>query len=110
MRTEPGADQPTPSFLRHETKPLPYLPPTMKAPFFRSGMMTMHSALARRSCGIDLSGIPITSLNASAAVCRRLGASDAAEAVNGSRVAVSAANIFIFTVIFMEEPPVVECY
>ena len=90
MRMAPGADQPTPSFLRQERKPLPYLPPTMNAPFFRSGTITIHCALLRRSCGIALSGVPITSLNDSAALCRRLGASEAAQTVKGSKMAEPA--------------------
>src|SRR6202521_1609120 len=98
-RTAPGADQPTPPFLRQETKPLPYLAPMMKAPFLRSGTITMHSALFSRSWGMDFSGMSITSLSAPAALCRRLGASDAAE----SRVAprANAAKSFLF----IGEPP-----
>ena len=37
IRIEPGADQPTPPGFRHVTNPLPYLPPTTKAAFLRSG-------------------------------------------------------------------------
>src|SRR6185503_7326116 len=76
-RIEPGADQPTPPSRRQLTNPFPYLAPTMKAPFFRPGTMMMHWALPSRSCGIDLSGMPITSFRDSAAASRRSGASAA---------------------------------
>src|SRR5581483_11746269 len=76
-RMEPGAVHPTPPERRQLTNPLPYLAPTMNAPFFRPGTITMHCARLRRSCGIDLSGMPMTSLKDSAAACNRSGASAA---------------------------------
>src|SRR5262249_16901798 len=93
-RTAPGADQPTPSFFRQETNPFPYFPPKMNAPFLRSGTMTKHCARDSRSCGMDLSGVPITSLNAAAEASNRLGTSDAAERIPAQ--AASTANNFSF--------------
>ena len=97
-RTAAGADQPTPSLLRQETNPLPYLAPTMNAPFFNPGTITMHCALFSRSCGIDLSGVPITSLNARAAAWSRVAASLSAP-INAKPVP-STARSFQFKVSF----------
>src|SRR5580704_14712630 len=41
-RIAAGADQPTPPGLQHSMNPLPYLAPTMKAPFLRPGTSTTH--------------------------------------------------------------------
>src|SRR5579864_9707578 len=71
---EPGADQPAPA-LRHSMKPLPYLAPTMKAPFFNPGTMTRHSAFESKSCGIPLSGVDMISVITSAAASNLAGAS-----------------------------------
>src|ERR1041385_4760089 len=72
MRTVAGADQPEPLLFLHDRYPFPYLPPTMKAPVFRLGTMTMQCAFSSRSCGIPLSGVAITSEKTDAASPKRL--------------------------------------
>ena len=67
MRTVPGADQPVPLLLRHDTYPFPYLPPTRNAAVFRLGTMTMQWAFASMSCGMPLSGVAMISENTAAA-------------------------------------------
>src|SRR4051812_2794715 len=57
-------------------------------------MMTQY-ALASSSCGMERSGIPMTSLNASAAAFRRAGASDAADARAALRAKVASRRSFI---------------
>src|ERR1035438_9521982 len=57
---------------RQETKPRPYFPPTMKAAFFTSGMITMQRDLSNRSRGMPLSGSCMTSRNESVAFCNLL--------------------------------------
>src|SRR6201996_3229291 len=71
MRTAAGAPQPIPSCLRHSAKPRPYSAPTMKAPFFKPGIITTHGAFESRSCGIPLSGVRMISEKTSAESARR---------------------------------------
>src|ERR1044071_7910142 len=75
MRTVAGADQPEPLLLRHERYPLPYLPPTMKAPVLRLGTITMQCAFSSRSCGIPLSGVAMISEKTDAASANRFAGS-----------------------------------
>src|ERR1035441_8183139 len=71
MRTAPGAPHPWPEAWRHVTKPLPYLAAITKPPFFKPGTRTMQWLLFSKSCGMDLSGVLMISLNSAAASFRR---------------------------------------
>src|SRR5437588_4367889 len=76
--TPAGADQPPPD-LRQTMKPRPYLAPTMKAPFLTPGITTTQAALASKSCGIPLSGVPIISPKTLAEGSRRFSVSVAGD-------------------------------
>src|SRR5437764_1010110 len=87
--------------------PLPYLAPNTNAAFFRSGTMTTHWARSSKSCGMDRSGIAITSLNAAVAASSRFEATEAAGKVLAHRArTISSLEYIEFLPMFVKNNPV----